>query len=787
MSKFRSIKNSFLGGQISPTALGRTDLPQYPHACELLFNMIPMLGGGAYRRPGTLSMDTSDIVNGIPRLFEFIASKNEAYAIGFYPNPGVGCFGKAYRATSNISSGLSSSIVSGTPPWQYTKASDQVASGNPDDEIFQVQYAQSVDKMYMTHPKRKPQILSRGALDSFSIADFDAGLSGVALVNAYPFLNQNLTAITLAGSATTGSITLTASAALFAPGHVGAIFVIDSGAGNVGAVKVTGYTDSTHVSATVLVTLGGTTAKAAWWESAWSDFRGWPRSVCIFQQRLCYASTFHQPDTMWFSGSQNYPVMSKLANTYVDGGGTSHTVIYADDSSEGNGYSTGPTGSQPFRITLSQSQLDAILWLSPDKELLVGTLSQEYLVTQSSGATSSFDVSSAVAVIQSKYGSDWLSPVRIGYELIMPMGTQDEVRAYQYNYIDASFFAEPVQMLFDQYPGPELSGYTPGRRKFRQSAWDVSRQTLWCVDTAGNLFGLTRDRKQQITNWHTHQMGGYDPTQGQQALLSGLNTTADPGYATCLGSVLSMAIVPNPISGINDLWLAVKRKVNGNVSVSIERMIGKNTVRASAYSNVYPGPTATEPFMIDCAVCMSDNGDGTLTYGGFANLAGAASLTGTYYSPTFGMFKVTSGAVNASGNVAINRPVSPDYGTTPGNWLTLGYPFTPIIQPARIDAGSVIGTSQGAVKKINRCIVRLFKTIGVKIGSPPKSEDQNPLEAVNFYDPNAPMGKSPEIFTGDKIVTVPSTYERDGYIYLRQDDPLPFTVISIVSEGVEFD
>lgn len=796
MAKFRSIKNSFLGGQISPTATGRTDLPQYPHACEILKNMIPLTSGGAYRRPGTLHVDYSYMSgNGAPRMIEFIASRKEAYAIAIYSNVGGTPQMVAYRATGNRTNAYQSSNVAGTPPWKYRTAADSTGT---DDEMFELQYTQSVDVMYLTHPNHKPQKLIRSSMDNFSMNDFDFGLTGLDLVHAYPYRNQSATGSTLACSVqtagSTGVLTLAPVASdnfRFDPKHVGAIFVIDSGSGGVGAVQVTSYTDPTHVNIKVIVTLGGMVAKPAWWESAWSDYRGWPRSVCLYQQRMIFASTYAQPDTLWFSGAQQfgvYPVMSQLAMSKTISG-TARVVSYQDSTSPGDGWSTGPAGDDPFTKSLSQSQLDAILWLSPDKELLVGTLSQEWLVSYDSASTG-FNVGTAVGVIQSKYGSDWIRPSRIGYELIFVTGSQDEVRAYQYNYIDASFFAEPVQLMFDEYPKAERYGSAPGRRKYRQIAWDVTRQTLWCLDSCGNFFGMTRDRKLQVTSWHTHEFGGFDPdtTHGINPLGSGLTTAADPSYFAPIGGVLSFTIVPNPISGVNDIWLAIKRIYNGQISVSIERMIGKNTVRDTCFEQVYPGVSATEPFFVDNAYTFGDNGDGTLVYNGPVSEGSNTQFVGNYFSPTYGIFKITSGGADGSGNVTINQPLSPDYGTTISNWLVLGQPFSSVVQTTRIDSGSVIGTAQGAIKRITRVIVRLFKTIGAKVGSPPTSEDHNDLEDVNFMDPNAPMGESPEIFTGDKIVgPLSTTYDRSGYVYLRQDEPMPFTVVSIVCEGVEFD
>jgi len=50
------------------------------------------------------------------------------------------------------------------------------------------------------------------------------------------------------------------------------------------------------------------------------------------------------------------------------------------DDSEGDGEVVAPRGLLPFRITIAQSTIDQIEWISADKELLVATVSQEWLI-----------------------------------------------------------------------------------------------------------------------------------------------------------------------------------------------------------------------------------------------------------------------------------------------------------------------------------------------------------------------------------------------------------------------
>ena len=808
MAKFRTIKNSLLGGQISPTAFGRTDLPQYPHACALLQNIIPLTTGGGYRRPGTLNVDSVPVSDvSPPRLIPFVPAVNEPYCLMLASEQAGNCILTTFRPTGNITGNISDGSVIGTLPYQQASVDGFAAGGPAEDDLWKAQYVQSADIMWLTHGSYKPQQILRTAVDTFTVQAFDAGLSGLALLQAYPYLNQNTTAETMTPAARTGSTTLTRSVGGFTAGDVGAIYVLNQG-GTIGAAQITSVSSTTVADCTVIVEFGSTSAVATWWEPAWSNKRGWPATCAIYQQRLALANSLHQPDSIWFSETANYAVFSPLGSTVPAGvpqvgdvipSGASVAPVSSGacispvDDSEGDGQTTGPTGAQPFRITLSQNALDAIQWLSADKQLLIGTLGQEWLTAPENN---DFSIGDSPAVIQSGYGSDNVPAVRIGYELVFPMGTQDELRAYQYNYIDASFFAEPVQLLFDQYPIAETGAAyaTKGRRKYRSFQWDVSRQTLWCLDTAGNFFGMTRDRKLSVTMWHTHQFGGYNPAQGAMTLLTvpkAADTSAviDPAYFTCDGQATSFAVVPNPVSGIRDVWVCVKRTITGGTTWQVERMIGKGVVRNSAREATYPGVGFTEPYLVDACVSGSDFGDPTdlAMPADVSYLNGYAGLVGTYYTPTNGIFKLTSGVV-ASGGATISSSVPADFGTV-SNFFCMGLPYTPIIEPVRVDSGSVIGTAIGAIGRIHRCFINVFKTMTCEVTSVGPQEIEATPEPVIFGQlGQLPMGFSPEIYTGlTNMINTPGTYSRDSLLQISAPDPLPFQFVSLIMEGDAYD
>ena len=95
----------------------------------------------------------------------------------------------------------------------------------------------------------------------------------------------------------------------------------------------------------------------------------------------------------------------------------------------------------------------------------------------------------------------------------------------------------------------------------------------------------------------------------------------------------------------------------------------------------------------------------------------------------------------------------------------------------RIEAGAKDGTAQGKKKRIARITYRLYDTLGLKHGP---SADR--LDIIPFRSSADDMDEAPALFTGDKEVEFPRNWDKDGYIFLVQDQPLPFTILAIMPE-----
>ena len=92
----------------------------------------------------------------------------------------------------------------------------------------------------------------------------------------------------------------------------------------------------------------------------------------------------------------------------------------------------------------------------------------------------------------------------------------------------------------------------------------------------------------------------------------------------------------------------------------------------------------------------------------------------------------------------------------------------------RVDAGATLGTSQGKTKRIYDVTVRLYRTVGLKIGQSPSVNDLIP-----FRSSADEMDQALDLYTGDKTIEFTSGYDSDGYIYAISDQPLPMTILSI--------
>ena len=226
MKLSKSVTN-FTTGELSPRLLGRHDLKKYHNGCSTLENCLVQTHGGLERRPGTQYVADAKptVVSAYPpRLIEFQYSVEQSYVLEF----GVAStsttddtgYIRFYRLDSGVPTQLIDTTATDSPPTIL----EGLKFNGP--ELSELKFTQSADSLFIFCPTRPVYRLNR--TNNVSAYDTDAdNWEYVAHEHKDgPYLPMNTSDVTLSANATTGDVTITASAATFvssdatAPGRV---------------------------------------------------------------------------------------------------------------------------------------------------------------------------------------------------------------------------------------------------------------------------------------------------------------------------------------------------------------------------------------------------------------------------------------------------------------------------------------------------------------------------------------------------------------------------------------
>jgi hypothetical protein len=573
-----------------------------------------------------------------------------------------------------------------------------------------------------------------------------------------PFFGENIdSAIVVTASALTGSVTLTSTSSIFTSDHVDAYWrlgetmaskydewnsglTISSGdkrryLGNVyqassagttgtrslvhssgtesdgalnwlflhsgiGYAKITGFTSGTSVTATVIERFPDsvTSGTERWAEGAWSDLKGYPGCVTFYEDRLVWAGSSSHPQSLWFSRTGDYENLS---------------------SSEGDGT---VVDDHAILITLSADNVNVIIWMQQDeKGLIVGTIGGEWII-RSSTTGEAIAPSNVQAKRSTTHGSANIEPKRVGKAALYVQRATRKIREIAYVY-EVDGFQSPDMTVFSEH-------ITAGGIKevdYQQEPQSI----LWSVRDDGTLIGFTYEREQDVLAWHRHVFGGVSDASGTQA------------------QVESVAVIPASSGKYDELWVVVKRWVNGAVVRTIEYV-------EKLWEE---GDDAGDAFFLDSG--LSYSGSSTTTISGLSHLEGeTVSILADGASH--------ADKVVSSGGITLDRAATK---------VHVGLAYQSDGQTLNINAGAADGTAQGKTKRIHRVIFRLHQTLGMKAGP-----NASTLDTIYFRTTATPLGSAPALFSGDKEMEWPGDYETEGQIYFRQDQPLPMTLLAIMPQ-----
>tara|TARA_X000001382_G_scaffold83599_1_gene59162 strand:+ start:8608 stop:11340 length:2733 start_codon:yes stop_codon:yes gene_type:complete len=573
MTKATYIQTNFTAGEISPRLHSRIDVGKYANGCKTLENMTVNPQGGVVRRGGSKFIAEVKTNTTKVRLISFEFSVTQAYIlefgnqyIRFYKDQGqiheanktisgataanpcvitasshgysngdevyidsvVGMTelnGKHYKVadkTTNTfelqdmlsvdvnSSGFTAYSSGGTAARIYTITSPYLEA-----ELFELQFTQSADIMYIAHKNHEPRTLSRTGHTSWTLAEYEL-LAG-------PMLTANTTATTLTPSGTSGSVNITASATTginggsgFIASDVDRIIQIKQGS-TTSHAKINSITSTTVVACTTQTDFADTSSVTSW-ALGYFYTDNFPQTVAFYEQRLVWAGPPEYPQLMAFSVSGDYT--NHLAGTAAD-----DAMVY----------------------TIATDQVNAIQWLNSGPVLIAGTAGGEFIVSASS-EDEALTPSNVRVVRHTTFGGALVGALRVSNVVLFLQRAKRKIREFVYKFESDTYVAPDLTLLAEHITKTGIVEYD-----YQQEPDSV----LWCVVTDGTLLGMTYQRDQEVIAWHRHILGGASDTASTQAMVESvaiIPATADDG------------------AGIDEVYIAVKRYVNGADRRYVERI-----------------------------------------------------------------------------------------------------------------------------------------------------------------------------------------------------------------------
>ena len=489
----------------------------------------------------------------------------------------------------------------------------------------------------------------------------------------------------------------------------------------------------------------------------------YPALSVIYQQRQVYAASNNQPITLW--GSQ----IKRFSNF------SSSPLVLASDSYE---FDLDTAAIAPIRHLLITRG-----------GILAMTQETVWLVNGGSGGEA-ITPTDALAEPQTYTGVSALPPIQIENDILFAEGKGFAIRQLSYNEISKVYGGEDKSILSNHLfgTGKEIIAWS-----YQESPFKV----VWCVREDGALLSFTTVKAEEVYAWTPGQTKGkyldvVAVREGNsdriylttQRFINGrwtkfvermdLRQFVNVEDAWCVDAGLSLGVT-NPAAGITifqtaGVWTAVATAAVFTGTVDRILRAGEGIFRVSSVTSstevvleVYEPPLNFIPETNDSMTFPVNEGNWTLdiattTLGGLWHLEGeTVSILGD--GNVFPPQEVVNGSITLSH--AVTRAI-------------VGLPYTcraktlPLIVP---DAGI-----EAKRKRIVGIAVRLDKSRGLKFGR--ALDNLYPMRERT----TEAMGRPTRLINGIKYQFISTNWDENGQTYFVQNDPLPVTLLSLVTD-----
>ena len=497
----------------------------------------------------------------------------------------------------------------------------------------------------------------------------------------------------------------------------------------------------------------------------------------------------------FFSKKGDYPAAVSFMGQRLYLGGTKSRpqTIFASKVGQYGNFNIGTDDSDPFSFEIAADRSSRIKWMMAKDNLMIGTTSSEWLIT--GGGISNITATNVQVLRQSAYGSAYNQAVFVADSLLFFQKGGRKLREYMYSNDNRAYLANDLTFYADHIT---FSGVA-------ETAYQQNPDSIyWCIRNDGILVGLTYDRLNGIAGWHRHVTDG-------------------AFESTCC------------VDGAGeeeDIWLVVKRSINGVPKRFLEIMASRDqgsgadlvyqdcakisvagavlgvtlitntgssiTVEYRGESGIEDGMTVImsgtasplfdqQNFQVSDTVQEAESGTFTLIKNGepftaesFEDIeSGLVSVAETVIT---GLDHLEGQTVSILGDLAVFSPqivgtVSGGIGVvlpTPCNTVVCGLGYEMELEPQSIELGP---SSLSSKKRISSVLLKLYRSMGGEVFSPSSGETVK----LKYRNTETPFGTPAPEFTGMVEVPVDSTTEYEARISIRNSQPVPMTILAIIS------
>lgn len=742
MPKFKTLQGNFSAGVLSPQALGRVDIARYPNGAKRLRNVIVRSLGGVQKRYGTQYIAATKDSTKQSRLIPYIINKDTGYMLE------VGdLYLRVFKSDGTQVAGPYEVVT----PWTIA-------------QVLQMDYSQGEDSMYVFHRDVYPNRIRRFADANWNVA--------VAPFSTLPFAEIGeyyAVGLTLSSNTVGTGRTMTAGSAVFLTADVGRAITW-----NGGLAVITGFTSTTVVTVEVKIIFDSATITSGLWnidsspqttltpsaaspEGASTSLTlsadGWRASdvgkfvringglvritgytsalIATGTIQRVLTSTVAAPSLSWtlegsvWSAGSGYPRTGTFFQQRLMTAGTlkNPQTIWASKTGEPLEFMLGTVDDDGFSYTIAgdDNQINQINYLIAARNLIALTFGGEFSIN--GGVEKAITPTNIQITPQTPHGSDdTVRPVQVRKETLFAQRVGRKLRAMGYALNDDGYKAPDLATLSEHITESGI-----GTMAFQQEPEPI----VWIALNSGRLVSMTIDRDIEMLAWTDHETDG---------------------------AVESIAILPT--DSADQVWMVVRRSVNGATVRYVERM---NPDFYPIYGTAIPSSTVYPPgdypvnwgYTLDCAK-TADFAAGQATWTGFDHLEGKTvrCLADGVDMPAM---------VVTGGSITLPRTAKR---------ILVGLMFKPSIVMLTPEIQTGTGSMQADALSTSEVVIRMNNTIGATVNGdvilPGRVFGADVLDAA------------PVLFTGDKAISTLGWSKGKAEITISQDDPFPFHLLAVI-------